>query len=108
MFAASDDETQPPPQQRGNPRNVVAPSDIPVKLKFLQQSCKCQRGICLQQFLDQIDRVEAKRAEFKSLQDHEKDTGKKMFEFLIRFFLVKIVAYICFSGSSPFIFFLWG
>ncbi len=76
MFAASDDETQPRPERSGNPRNVVARSGVPANLKFLQQSCHCQRGICLQQFLDQTDAVEAKRAEFKSLPAHEKDTGE--------------------------------
>ncbi len=75
MFAASDDENEP--QQAGNPRNVDAPRDIPSKLKFLQQSCHCQRRICLQQFLNKVGAVEAKRAEFKSLSNHEKDMGEQ-------------------------------
>lgn len=82
MFAASDDENEPQQagsaQRSANPRNVVAPHDVPSSLKFLQQSCHCQLKVCLQQFLDNVGAVEAKRVEFKSLPNHEKDdTGEQ-------------------------------
>ena len=66
MFAASDDEERCP---------VVPPdsqSELPAKLKFLNQVCVCCRRSCYQQFISQAKEVQQKQQEFRRLPAHEK------------------------------------
>ena len=65
MLFASDDEDEPCAHAQG--------SKVSAKLDFLSKPCTCKRRACLQQFLSNIQAVEAKREEFRNLTTEEKD-----------------------------------
>ena len=67
MLFASDDEDQPCAHAQGSKVSRA-------KLDLLNKPCTCKQRTCYQQFLSNIQAVEAKREEIRNLTVEEKDT----------------------------------
>lgn len=65
MFATGSGES-------GRQQLALRETELPHRFKFLGQPCLCKRRVCYQQFISQVEAVQAKQQEFCALAAHEK------------------------------------